>query len=276
MNELDKVAEAYSQKDLQALETDLGINFHKKHLLITALSHRSPRGEPLFSKKENKKLGLIGDSLIDLIIFENNYKKDKSLEEMDDERQEIAVNPQLNVIARQLGLDQYLFLEDSVNEFILNQSKSLGADTIEALTGAIYLDQGFEKAKAFILTHILASLKENVSEENYKEINEVLEADSVVIELGDRGGAVENLTRASWYVVGGLDAFLDSVARRAKYGFFQGKVIAKNHVGWLPKDIVYEGRSIGGDTSYRISEVKPDGDVQVTPNTIMTCKIIIL
>ena len=51
-------------------------------------------------------------------------------------------------------------------------------------------------------------------------------------------------------------AFLESAARRAKYEFFLGKVISKNHVGWLPKDVVYEGRSIGWDTPYRVAEAK--------------------
>lgn len=107
-------------------------------------------------------------------------------------------------------------------------------------------------------------------------IDKVPEAEEITIELGQRPLDYENLARAAKYVVGGRNAFLGSVARRAKYGFFLGKVVSKNHVGWLPRDIVYEGRSIGWDTSYRIAEVKPEGEVQVTPDTHMICKIIIL
>jgi len=276
MSIINKVSEFYSQNNLQELEDRIGISFCKKHYLITALSHRSPKGDPLFSKKENKKLALIGDALIDLVVFSSLYPK-VTTGKMDDTRQTLATNPKLNTVIRQLGLEKYLFLEDSVDEFILKQSKSLGADTIEALTGAIFLDQGFETAKTFVQIHILSSLKEKIRDENnHTEIENPLEADSVVIELGQRGGDVENLTRATRYLVGGMDAFLDSVARRAKYGFFQGKVISKNHVGWLPKDVVYEGRSGGWDTPYRVAEAKPEGEVLVTPDTHMICKIIIL
>ena len=105
-------------------------------------------------------------------------------------------------------------------------------------------------------------------------IEEVPEAEEALIELGERHLDHENLTRATNYVVGGKDAFLESVARRAKYGFFLGKVISKNHVGWLPKDVVYEGRSIGWDTPYRVVEAKPDGEIQVTTKTTIACKLI--
>ena len=102
----------------------------------------------------------------------------------------------------------------------------------------------------------------------------VPEAEAILIELGERPLDRENLTRAANYVVGGIQAFLESVARRAKYGFLLGEVVSRNHVGWLPKDIVYGGRSIGWDTPYRVAEAKPDGEIQVTPNTAVSCRII--
>ena len=105
-------------------------------------------------------------------------------------------------------------------------------------------------------------------------IEAVPEAEEVTIELGERQGDYQNLARAARYVVGGKDAFLESVARRAKYGFFLWKVISKNHVGRIPKDVVYEGSSSGWDTPYRVAEAKPDGEIQVTPKTTIACKII--
>jgi len=101
----------------------------------------------------------------------------------------------------------------------------------------------------------------------------MLEADLVVIELGDRCLDVENLTRASGSR-SRLDAFLDSVALRAKNEFFLGRLLKKNYLGVLPKGIVYDGSSIGWDTSYRLAEVNPEGEVKVTRNTKMICKII--
>lgn len=84
--------------------------------------------------------------------------------------------------------------------------------------------------------------------------------------IGERTGDLDNLERASRYVVGGMDAFLKSMARRVKYDFLLWKVFAQNDVGFLPKEVVYQ-RSLGWDTPYRVSITKPEGEVQITPKT---------
>jgi len=104
-------------------------------------------------------------------------------------------------------------------------------------------------------------------------ISQVPEAEEVLIELGERSGDVENLTRAANRVVGGIEAFLKSIARRVKYEFFLWKIVSKDHVGFLPKEIVYEGYG-GWDTPYRVLMTKPEGEVQITPKTIFRCKVI--
>lgn len=105
-------------------------------------------------------------------------------------------------------------------------------------------------------------------------IPQVSEAEEVLIELGARSGDVANLTRAGSYVVGGIEAFLKSIARRAKYEFFLWRIVSKDHVGHLPKEVVYEGQSIGWDTPYRVMNTKPEGEVQITPKTILKCAVL--
>lgn len=149
--------EAYSEKNLHRLETLLGIEFRNKTYLVTSLSHRSSTGDLLFSKEENKKLALIGDALIDLVVFSFLYPN-VTPEIMDGVRQTLATNPKLNTVAKRLGLQGYMFLEDSVNEVILNQSISFGADTVEALTGAIFMDRCFEAASKFVKEFVLPDI----------------------------------------------------------------------------------------------------------------------
>ena len=105
-------------------------------------------------------------------------------------------------------------------------------------------------------------------------IDDIPEAKEVIVELGERSGDAQNLLRASNYVVGGTDAFLKSIARRTKYNFLMYEVVSRDHVGFLPKEIVYEGATIGWDTSYRIVSTKPEGEVQITPKTNLTCMLI--
>lgn len=103
-------------------------------------------------------------------------------------------------------------------------------------------------------------------------IPEVLEAEEVVIEIGERCGDLSNFRGCYNFVVGGKRAFLQSVARRAKYEFFLWKVIAEDDVGFLPAEVVYQGE-IGWPTAYRILNTKPKGEVQITPKTSIMVKI---
>lgn len=145
----------YTDKQLCKLEKTLKIDFNDKSLLIRALSHRSPLGSSLTSKDENKQLGLIGDKLIDLVLFENLHRKGASLKEMDDMRQSTSRGLQLNIVARDLGLEQYLFLNDGTEDRVIKESKSLFEDSFEALVGALYLDKGFIGAVSFVKRHLI-------------------------------------------------------------------------------------------------------------------------
>jgi ribonuclease-3 len=145
----------YTEKQLGKFEETLQIHFKDKSLLITALSHKSSLGNPLTSKDENRRLGLIGDKLIDLVLFENLYRDGTGLKAMDDARQNASIGPKLNVIARNIGLEPYLFLNDGTEDRVVKESQSLFEDSLEALVGAVYLDRGFAEAVGFVKKYLL-------------------------------------------------------------------------------------------------------------------------
>ena len=151
----DEVSGLYTEKQLNKLEETLQINFKDKSLLIKALSHRSRWGSILTSKDENKRLGLIGDKLIDLVLFEKLYRDGASLRVMDDTRQNTSIGPKLNVVARNIGLEPYLFLNEGTEDRVVKESRSLFEDSLEALIGALYLDKGFEEAVGFVKKYLL-------------------------------------------------------------------------------------------------------------------------
>jgi hypothetical protein len=107
-------------------------------------------------------------------------------------------------------------------------------------------------------------------------ISELPEAKEILIELGERYGDLKNLEMGWRHVVGGKDAFLASLARRAKYEFLLWRIMAKNHVGFFPKKIAYNGSNIGWDTPYRVIKTVPDGEVQITPKTKIIVNLIML
>lgn len=100
----------------------------------------------------------------------------------------------------------------------------------------------------------------------------VNEAFEVVVELGSVPSVIENLKRASMSAVGGdEDAFLRTVARRLKYEYLLGRVVAVGDVGRAPKEVIY-GAGIGWDTSFRIARTRPEGEVKITPKTAVSVK----
>ena len=102
------------------------------------------------------------------------------------------------------------------------------------------------------------------------EVNEAIE---IVVELGERGGDLENLKRAAYRVVGGHEAFLRTAARRLKYEYLLWRIVTKDDVGQAPGEVIY-GAGRGWDTSFRITRTRPEGEVQITPKTAVTTKYI--
>jgi ribonuclease-3 len=157
----EEALKLYAEKQLGKLEETIKINFKDKSLLIKALSHRSPLGNSLTSKDENRRLGLIGDKLIDLVLFENLYRKGSSLKEMDDARQSTSIGPKLSAIGRNLGLEQYMFFNEGTENHVIKESQSLFEDSFEAIVGALYLDRGFMKAVGFVKRYLINALSTN-------------------------------------------------------------------------------------------------------------------
>lgn len=147
---IEEVERLYSEGKLTEFENKIGIHFADKSLLIRSLSHRSPHENLLTSKEENLRLGLLGDKLIDLVLFEFAYNKGLSAEKMDDLRKNCSSRTALNRAMRQLGVESHWFLNPGTEPHTKQNSAKLGEDTFEALVGAIYLDKGFECAKNFV------------------------------------------------------------------------------------------------------------------------------
>ena len=65
---------------------------------------------------------------------------------------------------------------------------------------------------------------------------------------------------------------MKSVARRAKE-FLLGKLVAEDHIGTFPKEVVWEGASLAWDTDYKVVATKPKGEIRVVLKTTVICKL---
>lgn len=141
-------------KDIADLEKRFGYIFKNRKLLTEALTHRSFYHEnPDKSITHNERLEFLGDSVLGFVIVEYLFSSDKEFTEsvMAKIKSYLVKESILSEIADSISLGKYLKLGKGEEATGGRAKKSILADTIEALLGAIYLDGGYKKVKAVVL-----------------------------------------------------------------------------------------------------------------------------
>ena len=152
-NEMSKLTE---------LEQVIGYEFNEQRLLQQALTHSSFANEKHMKKlSDNERLEFLGDAVLEVVSSEFLYKEHTDLPEGDltKLRASIVCEPTLALCTREIDLGKYLYLGKGENLTGGRGRKSILSDALEAVIGAIYLDGGFEPAKAFIHRFILTDIE---------------------------------------------------------------------------------------------------------------------
>lgn len=134
--------------NLNEFVESLGLTFNDITYLQQALTHPSVRKS---SKASNfERLEFLGDRVLGLVIAERMYHKfPKEKEGNLAKRLATLVSRDVCIdVAQQINIDKYL----EVTGTKLGYNSTVLADAIESLIGAIYLDQGLDQARHFILT----------------------------------------------------------------------------------------------------------------------------
>ncbi len=158
-------------KDFSKLETIIGIKFKNINLLKQAVVHRSYINEhPNFKLGHNERLEFLGDAVLEIIVTEYLYHHYPNMAEGDltSIRASLVNSKMLHQVARKINLEDFLFL--SKGEAKDKNSKArqyIVANAVEALIGAIYLDQGIKAAKKFVHKFILCEADYIVSNQLY-------------------------------------------------------------------------------------------------------------
>lgn len=143
-------------KDFTELEKKLGIQFKNKDLLREALTHRSFLNEKGKEGTEhNERLEFLGDAVLELSITKFLFSKffDKNEGELTALRAALVNSRMLFEVSGDLKLEDYLRLSKGEAKDSGKGRNFILANTVESLIGAIYLDQGFEKADEFIIKY---------------------------------------------------------------------------------------------------------------------------
>ncbi len=149
------------EKDFPALEEKLNIKFKHPETLVQAFVHRSYLNEHHdFALGHNERLEFLGDAVLELIVTEFLFKEYGNPEgELTNWRAALVNAKILASIAYEIGMEEYLFLSHGEAKDAGTKARDyIMANAIEALIGAIYLDQGYEMTQQFIARWILPKL----------------------------------------------------------------------------------------------------------------------
>lgn len=148
-------------RDFSELESNIGCRFQDADLLKQSMVHRSYLNEnPGFSLPHNERLEFLGDAVLELIVTEYLYKNYPNPEgDLTNWRAALVNANMLSSIAAELGLGDFLYLSKGEAKDSGGKARQyILANAIEAVIGAIYLDQGLNKASEFINLNILTKL----------------------------------------------------------------------------------------------------------------------
>ena len=151
------------------------IELYKEAMTHRSSSTRSKKGKWV----NNERLEFLGDAILDAIVADILYKKFENKKEgfLTSTRSRIVQRETLNKIAVELGVDK-LIISSTRN---LAHNTNIYGDALEALIGAIYLDQGYRVAKSFVFETLI---KEHINIE--KVLKSEVDFKSRLIEWGQK------------------------------------------------------------------------------------------
>lgn len=152
--------------DSDALQQSLGISFNDPSLLEQALVHSSYINEnPGTAPASNERLEFLGDAVLGLMVAEKLYQDfPYSTEgEMTKLRAALVRRDTLARVARTIKLGDYLYLGKGEETSDGRRKSANLAGALEALIGAIFLDQGLSTAMDFIRRLLNKELQRIVS-----------------------------------------------------------------------------------------------------------------
>lgn len=148
-------------KDLKKLEKNLAVVFKNKDLLKTAIVHRSYLNEHKnFELDHNERLEFLGDAVLELVTTDYLYKNFPNPEgELTNWRASLVNAKMLAAIAHTLEIEDFLYMSKGESQDANPKARNyILANAVEAIIGAIYLDQGLEVAREFINQNMLSRL----------------------------------------------------------------------------------------------------------------------
>lgn len=155
----------------------LGYEFKDIDLLITALTHRSYLNEHKKSASEhNERLEFLGDAVLELVVTDylyRNYTEPEGI--LTAWRSALVRTESISAAGERLGYEELIRMSRGEKHGSLRARQQILANAFEATTGAIYLDQGYDAARDYILENILTTLPQILEDESWRDSKSYLQ-----------------------------------------------------------------------------------------------------
>nr|WP_283251162.1 ribonuclease III [Rhabdothermincola salaria] len=143
----------------------MGHAFGDPHLLVLALTHRSWCAENA-GEESNERLEFLGDAVLGLVVADDLFRANPTLPEgsLAKSRAGVVSAPVLAEVGAELELGPVLRLGKGEDATGGRSKRSILADAVEAVIGAVYLDGGLDAARAVILAQLGARIAAEVAD----------------------------------------------------------------------------------------------------------------
>lgn len=153
-----------------AMQLEQLLGFRPQHIAYyqLAFAHRS-QSETVM--ENNERLEYLGDAILGAIVAEYLFKKYPMQPEgfMTEMRSRMVRRESLNTVAMQMGLNKLVQFNQADRS--LSRSHIFG-NALEALVGAVYLDQGYARTRRFVLQQVIKAYMDidqiEVTDNNHK------------------------------------------------------------------------------------------------------------
>lgn len=175
-------------KDLEEFQEIIKIKYNNINLLDAALTHSSYANQYSLSyNHHNERLEFLGDSVLSIVVSEYLYKKYKTKPEgkLTKIRAAIVCEGSLAKTARKICINQYIRIGRGEELSGGRDKDSMLADACEAVIASIYMDQGYEAAKEFILGFMQNIIEESGKEQNNHDYKTALQEKVQKLMLGE-------------------------------------------------------------------------------------------
>ncbi|MBI2630610.1 ribonuclease III [Candidatus Nomurabacteria bacterium] len=159
-------------------EKKIKITFKDKNLLMQAFTHRSyinENGGTILT--HNERLEFLGDAVLELIVTDFLYKKYPNYTEgeLTAIRSALVNAVIISEVASDVGMNEYLLLSKGEAKDHGKARQYILANTYEAVVGAVYMDQGYETAEAFITKTLLQKTDEIVKKKLWRDAKSLVQ-----------------------------------------------------------------------------------------------------